>query len=1198
MDRRIASATALLVALLTFHQRADQRAYGLEAGQSARPPARVPLLSAPAGTTEARPVGAAPTCAMTDCGALVPYRETGPWVASCDRFASPNEASHAVGVPVSLGDTDRDATGRNVASWCLPSDRGTLNIRFLIITLPDPATTHLALYFDRTLESVEAAAQQDGFFLDRYWLPWTPPGGMPAGGDTSHDVRVDGMLDSLRSKEPGVLIFTRTAAAAAGHGGEAGCSSPCMMYAFLVSESPTSGVNKTQFANAVRYARVLGAPRGAPLRVVGPFFSGSVPSVLEVQSDLAADGEHQGKVLSFASGTMSSADQAASLRRLDPAFQQLLHDDSTAMRFLLSFLKRQGLTTRGENVAILQEDETRYGNARASDPTSRSIEPPEDPIGESFRRVRHITFPRELSRLRNAAPDTFGAAPAAPGLSAPIPSQNLSWVWKDTSRDEDRVPAFSGPQEPLSQQAVMLTIADVIRRENIKYVGIVATDVFDMLFLSKFLKMTAPNTRLFLLDADLLMVRTSNEGRELEGTLAVTTYPLFARNADWTSGSDSGPANAEPRTAGFQSSVDVFPSRTAEGIYNAVLLQLNGGEPRPLREYANPLLGTGKNDRPALWLTMVGRTGFWPVAIRDNQDAVTQPAPAFGAPVLLAASVRHRLTFDPPGGAALFLQGILLVWGMIHLLGMHFAARTGIRWLGAVYIGGRKIASPGAQYQTYYLVCGTLALSAMLLLIAISFAWVTWDGRIAFSNGWLFKLFYSAIGLVGAALALSACWASKQGVATKIDRSIAVFPWMLFGAILLLWMYWHAPHLGAGIFFAQRALNMGDGVSPLLPVELLLLMYYLWAWIFIRKVRLSESKQVAVPHLKFLGLGGDVLNQSVVDLKHGTDDLVFNPNMAGSIAMAFVAMFLLLLRPWEALHSVEGLSYDVFVVFLVGFICLLILLTWARYLYIWNRLRQVLRGLERAPLRKAFDRLPKTYSWSLLWYGDAARRWYTISARSVECFQALRNCPEIAGDAANQLFEKMEEAFTRVVESDESEFRTDDRHAAVQDLQNVFVAASELILVKLLKEHWEKPTNPDRPCALLAEEFVALRFVGLIHFESAQLTNLLLLLSVGFVLALASVASYPFLAGMQCVWTLAGVFVLFGAGVIVSFAQMSRDAILSRLSRTDPGKLDWSFYLRVASYGGLPLLALLTSQFPPLGRFLFSWLEPALNALH
>jgi hypothetical protein len=61
---------------------------------------------------------------------------------------------------------------------------------------------------------------------------------------------------------------------------------------------------------------------------------------------------------------------------------------------------------------------------------------------------------------------------------------------------------------------------------------------------------------------------------------------------------------------------------------------------------------------------------------------------------------------------------------------------------------------------------------------------------------------------------------------------------------------------------------------------------------------------------------------------------------------------------------------------------------------------------------------------------------------------------------------------------------------------------------------------------------------------------------------------------------------------------MARDAILSRLDRTTVGKLDLSFLLRLISYGALPLLALLASQFPSLARSLVSWIEPALDAMH
>jgi hypothetical protein len=42
---------------------------------------------------------------------------------------------------------------------------------------------------------------------------------------------------------------------------------------------------------------------------------------------------------------------------------------------------------------------------------------------------------------------------------------------------------------------------------------------------------------------------------------------------------------------------------------------------------------------------------------------------------------------------------------------------------------------------------------------------------------------------------------------------------------------------------------------------------------------------------------------------------------------------------------------------------------------------------------------------------------------------------------------------------------------------------------------------------------VALRYISLINFKSAEFKDLVVLLSLGFVLALAALAAYPFLAG-------------------------------------------------------------------------------------
>ena len=56
----------------------------------------------------------------------------------------------------------------------------------------------------------------------------------------------------------------------------------------------------------------------------------------------------------------------------------------------------------------------------------------------------------------------------------------------------------------------------------------------------------------------------------------------------------------------------------------------------------------------------------------------------------------------------------------------------------------------------------------------------------------------------------------------------------------------------------------------------------------------------------------------------------------------------------------------------------------------------------------------------------------------------------------------------------------------------------------------------------------------------------------------------------------------------------NRDSRLKRFS----GELNAEFYLRLVGYGALPVLGVLTSQFPAVSNFVLSWLQPTLEALH
>ena len=45
-------------------------------------------------------------------------------------------------------------------------------MRLMIATIPDPRHTHLSLQFDRTLEALQQAAQDERYTYDSSWLPW------------------------------------------------------------------------------------------------------------------------------------------------------------------------------------------------------------------------------------------------------------------------------------------------------------------------------------------------------------------------------------------------------------------------------------------------------------------------------------------------------------------------------------------------------------------------------------------------------------------------------------------------------------------------------------------------------------------------------------------------------------------------------------------------------------------------------------------------------------------------------------------------------------------------------------------------------------------------------------------------------------------------------------------------------------------
>jgi hypothetical protein len=78
---------------------------------------------------------------------------------------------------------------------------------------------------------------------------------------------------------------------------------------------------------------------------------------------------------------------------------------------------------------------------------------------------------------------------------------------------------------------------------------------------------------------------------------------------------------------------------------------------------------------------------------------------------------------------------------------------------------------------------------------------------------------------------------------------------------------------------------------------------------------------------------------------------------------------------------------------------------------------------------------------------------------------------------------------------------------------------------------------------------------------------------------------------------MSGTFLMFGAGIVTVLAQADRNPVLSRITKTTPDKLSGGFFLRAAGYLGVPFITVLAAQFPSWGRFMFSWVQPLLEAI-
>jgi hypothetical protein len=559
----------------------------------------------------------------------------------------------------------------------------------LIALLPDPAHTHFGLLFDRAIEAIQEALQDSGYTFVKATLPWDPKA--HAEPDDVEKRLKQQWYEEGKQDWPGLMTFRRNTLAPANAsdsalpiGGDTGASPSEYLNILIVGESPTAGINKEQFRHAAQRIRPCSTntkrttcKKSLQLKVLGPTFSGSLPSLVQLLAEVIQNPASDSAVVY--SGFVSSQDAVKSflqhtLRLPAVRFASFQEADEVAIDRFINYLSKKDdeqLPCVTATVAVLSEDETEYGKF-PSVPYSANASATSPPVSNAARRqvaaaqpcASHVAlmprglplqlyFPREISRLR-AAYQAHGNR--STGQDSPTEPQGTLPLNLEVSGDDgDTVPAFSQKQTPLSQDAVLLGIVSELRKHDIRYVIVRASDPLDTLFLTRYLTVAYPRGQIVTIGADLLF-RREVQDKQLRGVLALSTYSLapFSNHLFMSYWQGNGER--------------IFPSSSEPGVYNALrALRVAAGAPNTTRDRycalrAEPelyLYQYGWPDgfrngtricfpsvlfnRPPVHLLALGGDDFWPVAsLGPNLDgAAHSQLPEIDSPQLQQQTPTH-----------------------------------------------------------------------------------------------------------------------------------------------------------------------------------------------------------------------------------------------------------------------------------------------------------------------------------------------------------------------------------------------------------------------------------------------------------------------------------------------------------------------------------------------------------------------------
>ena len=1151
---------------------------------------------------------AAETKAAADKAEL--SNEQGPWRATQQYFHS-DSAGRVTPITCRnylLGLEDRCSQRELLSLFGFEPDFDLFNLEYLVVTLADPLHTRMALDTDRDLEAIQRAASMSKWELATQWLPWTAKQADPNSPEAA-----------TLERYPGLLIFRQHFSP--------GSNSNKLLLVLVVAEMPTAGINRSQFEVVRRLVSRTGSADPDKIRIAAPKFSGSFQSLTRLLVNWPGIDEFL-----VQSGSVSNSDSARQMLLEFKAKAEKNQSHST-------------LTFRGSTLPTKAfEDQFKRLVEKLGLSVKLAADINEGGTGFSARSspgsIPVYSYSRDVAQVRNSYSDAAFINPGAqknPALTSP-----LEFSFKDSQFGEDSFPMFSKSHTPVSKNAELVEMIRSLKQTGVRIASLSATNVFDTLFLANVLRRNCPDLRIVVRSPDLLFSQEASRS-SLSGLLAISSFPPPELN-EWSrlNKTDVEIFASDDQKGEFLAIAALlqqggWPDKNALPISPAWLLELgsSGWHAIDLLQQANPWMQTDENRadwfdsrllRTVVDLPPLGRARLRWVLLCLTIASVT-----------LALCGRLLYLKLSPG---------LLVWSHLCLSDLDGPER--------------KTAVNQTVHHRYLCMISCYAVLAFLnglLLCPMAAAHFRYGGSInlavegivliAFA-GALITVVYLIV-IVPARVCASGPWETCSA-----GTPIAWESYVIKGLVVLLLfdmtkLWWRCCDADvSGYLLCFRSFNLSAPVSPILPLLTSGIGLFALAYFQLRRFTWGDRRQ---PRLD-TGVLDKALCNEFRDYKGSLARCLYCPRIPPefrctpfSLIISATAITAMLLLVWSFTPRLLEPSE-----FLWLSICLQIPLAvfsgnaFLRFLQSWRLLKGFLSSMNSVALGRYMERLPEFAGSGPVWMREVKVRSLTSFINSSIALHNLDRTQCLNERYAEEFFESLQKFLNPAHRGKATRVTFIGTYQAFrQTAAKISKQLGELVLMPYWASHrlsyvassdtepaatspeagaaaqafsaaaGASSGSPDRlrdAAAQLSErkqitpeayrhasKYVALQYSIFIGYVLQHLQNLLLCSIAGFVLIVIALNcfAFQFPEALSCV--IAAVLVLSAIAVVTVLAQLERDPIVSRLSGTHEWELGKDFYIRVIAYGALPVLTVISTQFPAVSRFLTSWVEPAVSKL-